>query len=198
MKKKNDSTQLYSDKQGDVLIQLARQTIAERIGRKMSKNDISDALKDKKFMEHQGTFVTLNKNGQLRGCIGNLTATESVLDGIKRNAVNAAFHDHRFPPLALEELDEVSIEVSILTDPKPLEYEDGADLSSKLQPKKDGVIINKGAARATFLPQVWEQLPEPEEFLNHLCMKAGLPGDAWQIMKLGVLTYQVQYFEEKK
>ena len=133
----------------------------------------------------------------MRGCIGNLTSTESVLDGVKRNAVNAAFHDPRFSSLSAAELDRTEIEVSILTEPLPLEYRDTRDLIQKLRVNVDGVIIRKGHSSATFLPQVWEQLPRPEDFLTHLCMKAGLPSDAWKSSELEVLTYQVQYFEEK-
>ena len=92
---------------------------------------------------------------------------------------------------------ELDIEVSILTEPLPLAYRDSQDLIRKLRVNVDGVIIRKGHASATFLPQVWEQLPRPENFLNHLCMKAGLPADAWKHSELEVLTYQVQYFEEK-
>jgi len=92
----------------------------------------------------------------------------------------------------------VDIEVSILTEPKLLEYRDSSDLLSKLRVNVDGVIIRKGSASATFLPQVWEQLPKPEEFLAHLCMKAGLPANTWKKGALKVKTYQVQYFDEEK
>ena len=95
------------------------------------------------------------------------------------------------------ELDQTEIEVSILTEPRPLEYRNGQDLTRKLRINVDGVIIRQGHASATFLPQVWEQLPRPEKFLSHLCLKAGLPSDAWKNPELEVLTYQVQYFEEK-
>jgi AmmeMemoRadiSam system protein A len=142
--------------------------------------------------------VTLTINKQLRGCIGNLDAEDSIVDGIERNAVNAAFCDPRFPPLKANELDRVEIEVSILTKPQPLEYRDSNDLLSKLRVNVDGVILQKGSASATFLPQVWEQLPQPESFLSHLCTKAGLPADTWKKGNLDILTYQVQYFEEKK
>jgi AmmeMemoRadiSam system protein A len=145
---------------------------------------------------HNGTFVTLKIDDQLRGCIGNLTATEPLLEGVRRNAINAAFHDPRFAPLTETELAKVEIEVSILTEPQPLDYIDGADLLTKLRANIDGVIIRKGHASATFLPQVWEQLPEPEDFLSHLCKKAGLSSNAWRDTKLEVQTYQVQYFEE--
>ena len=122
--------------------------------------------------------------------------SESLLEGVKRNAVNAAFRDPRFARLDAQELDKVDIEVSILTDPHPLEYRDSKDLLSKLRPNVDGVILRKGKASATFLPQVWEQLPRPEKFLSHLCSKAGLPASEWQKGTLEILTYQVQYFEE--
>ncbi len=199
MKKKKMTSKAYTKKQGEILIRLARQSIAGRIGIQMRNVDtLKEDLKDIRFQEERGTFVTLTKDGQLRGCIGTLTPTENVLEGIMRNAINVAFHDHRFPALSAEEFDEIYIEVSILTAPQPLEYKDGPDLLTKLRPNIDGVIIKRGGARATFLPQVWSQLPEVEEFLNHLCMKAGLPGDAWLITELDVLTYQVQYFEEHK
>jgi AmmeMemoRadiSam system protein A len=155
-------------------------------------------LADRAFQSRRGTFVTLTIDGQLRGCIGNLEASESIAEGIKRNAVNAAFHDPRFPQLDAKELDKIHIEVSILTDPQPLEYRGSKDLIAKLRPHVDGVILRQGSAVATFLPQVWEQLPRPETFLSNLCRKAGLPGDTWQKGQLEIMTYQVQYFEEKK
>ncbi|HDR14856.1 MAG TPA: AmmeMemoRadiSam system protein A, partial [Desulfobacteraceae bacterium] len=117
-------------------------------------------------------------------------------EGVRQNAVNAAFEDPRFPPLKKEEFDGIKIEVSVLTDPVTLEHRGGRDLLEKLQPGLDGVIIRKGGRQATFLPQVWEQLPEKETFLSHLCLKAGLPANAWSSGDLEVLTYRVQAFEE--
>ena len=114
------------------------------------------------------------------------------------NAINAAFRDPRFPPLSRDELNRIKIEVSILTNPRPLEYKDAQDLLAKLRPGIDGVIIKKGFHEATFLPQVWEQLPRKEDFLTHLCLKAGLDGDAWRRGDLEVSTYQVQAFEEEE
>jgi AmmeMemoRadiSam system protein A len=142
--------------------------------------------------------VTLTINQQLRGCIGNLDSTDSIVDGIERNAINAAFHDPRFSPLKADELDLIDIEVSILTEPRLLEYRDSKELISKLRVNVDGVILRKGSASATFLPQVWEQLPQPEKFLSQLCMKAGLSANTWKKGHLDILTYQVQYFEEEK
>lgn len=189
----------FSEAQGQVLVKMARKTIMDKLGVDASgatSEDLPSTLKDERFKLHCGTFVTLKINGQLRGCIGNLTSTETVLEGVKRNALHAAFHDPRFAPLSKEELGRTEIEVSILTEPQALVYRDWQDLIEKLRAHVDGVIIRKGHARATFLPQVWEQLPKPEEFLAHLCMKAGLPSQAWKNSELEVLTYQVQYFEE--
>ena len=174
----------------------------ERLGQKMPRNEVIElekSLKDKAFQNKSGTFVTLNlkMNDQLRGCIGSLEPSETILSGIRHNSINAAFNDYRFPSLSADELSQVKIEVSVLTDPQLLEYENGNDLLEKLRVDVDGVIIRHGSARATFLPQVWKELPEPEEFLSHLCKKAGLPPNAWSEAKLEVLTYQVQYFEEK-
>jgi len=197
MQHNNDSSGDFSHNQGKILIQLARQTIAEKLGR-FSKEVDPDLLKDKAFQARRGTFVTLTIGGQLRGCIGSLQASESIIEGVRHNAVNAAFRDPRFPDLDQKELQKIDIEVSILTDPQPLEYRDSKDLVAKLRPNVDGVILRKGSASATFLPQVWEQLPRTETFLTHLCSKAGLSGDAWKSGRLEILTYQVQYFEEEK
>ena len=191
--------QNLSPEQGQLLVKLARQTLMERIGKPVPQSQVDSlnrALKDPCFQIACGTFVTLKINGQLRGCIGNLASNESLVSGVRRNAINAAFHDPRFAPLSAAELDLVEIEVSILTEPKPMEYQDSADLLKKLRPNVDGVTISVGHASATFLPQVWEQLPKPQEFLAHLCRKAGLSADAYKNRKLEVSTYQVQYFEE--
>jgi AmmeMemoRadiSam system protein A len=198
---KNESTtdQALNENQGQILVTLARHTIMQELGQSVPPAEsarIKSCLNDKDLQSRCGTFVTLKRHGQLRGCIGTLSANDSMVEGVRRNAVNAAFHDPRFKPLGAEEFADVEIEVSVLTEPQPLEYSDGADLIKKLRPNVDGVILSKGHASATFLPQVWEQLPQPEEFLEHLCMKAGLAKDAWHTSKLDIKTYQVQYFEE--
>ena len=200
MNNNQDSSAQLTEEQGQVLVKLARHTIMEKLGRTVSaaEADTANSASTKEgFQAHCGTFVTLKIKGQLRGCIGNLTSNETIWDGVRRNAVNAAFHDPRFSPLTDKELDQTEIEVSILTEPRLLDYSNGEELIQKLKVHSDGVIIRKGHASATFLPQVWEQLPQPDKFLSHLCMKAGLPSNAWQDQELEVLTYQVQYFEEK-
>jgi AmmeMemoRadiSam system protein A len=183
-----------SDKQGQALVQLARYTIAEKLRAPAAQPP--PPMEDEIFQHPFGTFVTLTKTGRLRGCIGSLEAREPLQASVRHNAINAAFHDPRFKPLTADELDAVHVEVSLLTPPQPLPYRDGNDLLDKLTPGKDGLIIGKGMQQATFLPQVWQQLPDPQQFLWQLCLKAGLAADAWQRDKLQVETYRVQYFEE--
>lgn len=185
--------------QGQALLLLARNTLLNRFNQQISesqKAQMESRLEDPPLQEPCGTFVTLKIGDQLRGCIGSLTGTESIVDNVRANAINAAFHDPRFHALTVEELDRVVIEVSVLSEPKLLDYTDAEDLTAKLRPDIDGVTIRKGAASATFLPQVWQQLPKVDAFLSHLCMKAGLAAEAWRRGRLDVETYQVQYFEE--
>lgn len=186
------------EEQGRALVRLARKTLADRLGAPLAEQeDATEILKDDALNRKRGVFVTLHKKGQLRGCIGFLDAREPVVEAVRLNALNAAFHDPRFSPLKPSELAEIDIEVSVLTEPEVLEYADAQDLLKKLRPGVDGVIIRQGFASATFLPQVWEQLPDREEFLCQLCLKAGLPAYAWRNAGLEVLIYQVQYFEER-
>lgn len=188
---------MLTDEQGQVLIQLARQTIQERLDLPVSNPVNERALDDAALQEKCGVFVTLKKQGQLRGCIGSLSAQESIVDGIRRHAVNAAFHDHRFPPVTAGEEAELHLDLSVLTEPEVLTYNDADDLLQKLRPDIDGVILKaSNGAGATFLPQVWQQLAAPELFLGHLCQKAGLPDSAWRFDQLEIQVYQVQYFEE--
>ena len=192
-------SEVMEKEKGDILIKLARKTIAENLGIVPDGvGDIDAALKDKAFSDKRGTFVTLTINNQLRGCIGNLSSDKSIREGVQDNAVNAAFSDPRFPPLSRKELAAVDIEISLLTEPRPLEFKDADDLLAKLRPGIDGLIIRKGGRSATFLPQVWDQLPDKKLFLSHLCSKAGLPADAWRSPGLEVQVYQVQYFHEHR
>ncbi len=190
---------MLTQEQGRVLVRLARQTIEEQVGLTPTDPVRPEELADPALQERRGVFVTLNKRGMLRGCIGSLVGTEPLVDGVRRNAVNAAFHDHRFPMVSADEVPELTIEVSVLTPHRPFPYTDGEDLARRLRPHVDGVIIRAAnGAGATFLPQVWEQLPQPEVFLSHLCRKAGLPDDFWRSGELTVQTYQVQHFEEDR
>lgn len=201
MEKQTNSPEGFTPEQGQTLLMLARQTISAELGRKPKPEEseaLAARLKDQALKKKRGTFVTLHIRGELRGCIGSLSAYEPLSDSVRHNAINAAFRDSRFRPLSKDELDKIDIEVSILTEPQQLAYANADDLLKKLKPHIDGVIIHQGFNSATFLPQVWEQLPDPQDFLSHLCNKAGLTSDAWQRNKLEVETYQVQYFAEKK
>lgn len=201
MNSSSNSPLALTPNQGEALVILARHTLMEHLDRTVSEDQaeqLADRLKDPELQVLSGTFVTLKIGEDLRGCIGSLTGNEPLVDGVRTNAVNAAFHDPRFRPLTGKELDRVCIEVSVLTQPRPLVYSDANDLIAKLKPHVDGVTIRKGLAGATFLPQVWEQLPKAETFLSHLSMKAGLAEDEWRQGAIEVETYQVQYYEESK
>jgi AmmeMemoRadiSam system protein A len=194
------SSQLTPE-QGQTLVELARLAIAEELNIEpgsVSSTGMRSRLDDPVFDQQRGTFVTLHIQEQLRGCIGSLVESEPLRTSVRKNAVNAAFRDPRFPPLGQNEFPEVTIEVSILTEPQPLEYSGPEELVNRLRPNIDGVILSKGPARSTFLPQVWEQLSKPEDFLSHLCLKAGLSADAWKKEHPEIQTYQAQYFAEEK
>jgi len=189
-------TDKLTEEEGKHLVETARKTIQKALFNPKDTED-PDSIPSPKFQERRGTFVTLTIHGALRGCIGHIVPQESLIEGVRVNAMNAAFRDPRFRPLSQNEVEKIKVEVSILTAPKPLPYTDANDLLAKLRPGTDGLIIRKGYHQATFLPQVWEQLPSKKDFLTHLCLKAGLPGDAWAYDKLEVHTYQVQAFEEE-
>nr|VFK08413.1 MAG: hypothetical protein BECKLPF1236A_GA0070988_1001710 [Candidatus Kentron sp. LPFa]VFK24647.1 MAG: hypothetical protein BECKLPF1236C_GA0070990_1001511 [Candidatus Kentron sp. LPFa] len=129
--------------------------------------------------EQRATFVTLEQEGRLRGCIGSLQTTHSLVEDLAKNAFDAAFHDPRFPPLTREEWERITIKISLLTPAEPMRFASEADLLGQLRPGVDGLILTTGSRRATFLPSVWDSLPRPAEFLHHLKLKAGLAPDAW-------------------
>jgi AmmeMemoRadiSam system protein A len=158
------------------LTQLARETIKSKLEGKQL--EVSDETK-KKYSKKQACFVTLTKNANLRGCIGSLEPRQELWKDVQSNAVNAGFNDPRFPPLIKEELKDLKIEVSVLSVPEKLECRDEKDLLKKLN-KNMGIVLKKGFNSSTFLPQVWEELSDKIEFLEHLSMKAGLSRDDWK------------------
>ncbi len=186
--------QSLSDDDRNCLLKLARSAItAELIG---GDEVIRPAKPSAALQEKCGCFVTLHKNKALRGCIGTIEAARSLLAGVEDNARNSAFRDPRFPPLEADELPAVDIEISVLSVPIVVQYDDADDLLKKLQPGIHGVIISKAWHSATFLPQVWEQLPDTKSFLEHLCLKAGLEKNSWKTGDLTVKVYTVEYFSE--
>jgi uncharacterized protein len=149
-----------------------------------------------RLCEEGASFVTLTEAGQLRGCIGALEPYQSLAQDVREHAVAAAREDPRFPPVDAREVDRINIEVSRLTRPVLLQYRDADDLLSKLHPHVDGVILRDAFRRATFLPQVWEKLSDPAEFLDNLCYKMGANPDLWRKKHLEVFVYQVEEFHE--
>ncbi len=195
-----DPAALIPPEKGRWLPRLARQAIREAFGESLSDPELrlrDAARKDPVFSTRAGTFVTLTRAGRLRGCIGNLTSSDTILEGVRRNALHAAFHDPRFSPLAADELDSTRIEVSVLSVPQKLAFRGPQELLALLHPGRDGVVLKRGLASATFLPQVWQQLPRAEDFLGQLCLKAGLPRTAWKESGIEIETYRVQIFEEE-
>lgn len=149
------------------------------------------------LQEKGACFITLRKKGALRGCVGSIEAVQPLILDVRDRAVAAALQDYQFSPLTLPELNEVQIEISRLTPPTRLEYKNADDLVKKLQPGVDGVVLKYQTRRATFLPQVWEQLRTPEIFLNRLCLKMGLDKSVWKQGELQVEIYQVEKFQEQ-
>ncbi|MBI5593558.1 MAG: AmmeMemoRadiSam system protein A [Deltaproteobacteria bacterium] len=177
------------------LLQLARTVILDHLGEKTSA--LLPPRSSPEFLEKRGCFVTLHANGRLRGCIGIIEPVTPLIAGIKENAIHAGFQDPRFSPVTLREMEKITIEISILTKPVPLVFKNADDLKKLLKPGVHGVILSRGYCRATFLPQVWEQLPETENFLGHLCQKAGMEKTCWKDTKTAIEVYEVSVFSEK-
>ncbi len=178
-----------------VLLRLAREAMERGVrGEKLPPLEVTSLTPS--LREEGSSFVTLTEHGQLRGCIGSLEPYQSLAEDVREHAVAAALQDPRFPPVEAAELNGIQIEVSRLTRPIPLKYEDADDLLAKLCPHVDGVILRDGFHRATFLPQVWEKIPDRVEFLENLCYKMGAKPDLWRRKHLDVLTYRVEEFHE--
>ena len=183
-----------TEKDKAFLVRLARSVIEEALGAGQKEplpEDISAAV-----MKKGGCFVTLHKHGALRGCIGTIEPMQSVVKSVEENAFNAAFKDPRFSPLDIRELPDIELEISLLTVPRKLTYKDPEDLKSQLKPGIHGVILSREWRRSTFLPQVWDQLPDTELFLRHLCEKAGMRGNCWRDPKTEIEVYEAVYFSE--
>lgn len=176
---------------GRALLELARGAIAMRFGGSEPSPQHRDLLAP------GATFVTLKLDGELRGCIGTLVAVRPLRVDVMRNAVNAAFADPRFAPLDESELDGLEIEVSKLGVPSPIACRDEQALLRELRPHVDGVVLSYGSCRGTFLPQVWESLPDPRHFVRELKRKAGLPADFWH-PTIEVSRYAVDKWTERE
>jgi AmmeMemoRadiSam system protein A len=185
----------YTEQEKQYLLNLARKTLTDYFNSgkviKIAKESVPA-----KLLAERGVFVTLMKKDRLRGCIGYILPNGPLFQSVIDNAINAAFEDPRFEPLRLAELSQVEIEISILTEPKELNLPNRADYLVKLRPEIDGVILQQGRSGATYLPQVWEELKNPKEFLGNLCLKAGLEPDCWLANQTQVLIYQAIVFKE--
>jgi len=173
------------------LLKLARKTLEVHFDKK--ELEVSKNIK-KKFSEKKACFVTLIENGELRGCVGSLYARQALWKDVIENSINAAFNDSRFPELTSEELKKIKIEVSILSIPRKINFASFEELKKKITGK--GVILKQGFSSATYLPQVWEEISDKEQFLSSLCMKAGLGRNEWKEKGLKVWVYDVKKVEE--
>ncbi|MCD4705007.1 AmmeMemoRadiSam system protein A, partial [bacterium] len=187
--KKTDKKQEkdYSEEEQKYLLKLARDTIEyafKNNGQIMPINNVPD-----KFKEKRGIFVTIHKNKKLRGCIGYIETVEKIYKAVQNNALAAAFEDNRFTPLLKKELSDIKIEISILTIPKKT-------ILTDIKPNIDGVILQQNNNQATYLPQVWKNVTNPEEFYSSLCTKAGLQADCYTNPKTEFYKYQAEAFSE--
>jgi len=182
--------QEISNDRGSILLPVARAAISCALNVPKTADETAPWLS-----EMGASFVTLTQHGELRGCIGSLQAHRSLLDDVKRNAVSAALHDSRFIPLNAGELPITKIEISLLSPTHVMSFQSEADALAQLQPHVDGVVFEYRHYRSTFLPQVWEQLPQQGEFMAHLKHKAGLPVDFWS-PEVKLSRYSVEKWQE--
>ncbi len=184
---------MFNETQRKQLLQLARDSIDHGL---QQGNALPVRLEDfdPELQQPAACFVTLHKEGQLRGCIGSLEAHQPLVRDVSDNAFAAAFRDPRFGPLQEDEKQNLQLSISVLTPARPMNFSSEQDLLQQIKPGVDGLILQDGGRRGTFLPSVWEQLPDKEEFLKHLKLKAGLPVDHWSDT-LQVSRYQTESFE---
>lgn len=183
-----------SDNGRDTLLNIARSSIRNGLEKgkalKVTATEYAPELQ-----AERASFVTLNRAGLLRGCIGHLEACMPLVEDVAENAFSAAFRDPRFPPLSQDELADLELHISVLTPAEPMHFSSEADLLEQIRPGIDGLILMDGAAKGTFLPSVWESLPQAKDFLRHLKNKAGLAGNYWS-GTLQVLRYETESFPD--
>ena len=183
------------DEHQSLLLQVARDAISQALEKSaVPRRSLFQGLENiPELKEERATFVTLTIGGALRGCIGMLEACRPLVEDVAENARAAAFSDPRFAPLSKDEFEKTEIHISVLSPPEEMVFSSEADLIAQIRPGVDGLILQEGGRRGTFLPSVWEELPEVELFLMHLKMKAGLPNTYWSDT-LRVSRYTAEYF----
>lgn len=180
--------------QGRILLQIARAAIARAL-KITAWTDESVDLSAQWLQQTGATFITLTQDERLRGCIGSLQAHQPLIENVRSNAISAALHDTRFLPVTIDELESLSIEVSLLSALQPIRFVSESDALRQLRPGMDGIMLEYGIYRSTFLPQVWDSLPRSREFLAQLKIKAGLHADFWD-GNLQLSRYTVQKWRE--
>jgi len=178
------------------LLEIARKSIEHYLSTGNPLELGPSEVPSENLIKEGACFVTLRKGDELRGCIGSLEAQKPLFKDVIDNAVASAVGDPRFPPLSPSELQNVRISISVLTEPKEFPVSGPEELLEKLVPGKHGLILQKGLAKATFLPVVWEELPDKEEFLSHLSIKAGLAPDGWKDPQTRFFMYEAIEFSE--
>ncbi len=186
---------ILTHKEQIILLKIARQALEQSVCAQALPQINFDKLSPI-LCAPGASFVTLKKIDRLRGCIGTLEPTRPLALDVQNRTVAAALKDYRFPIVIPDELTEIKIEISRLTKPQPLVYSDPEELCAQLRPGIDGVVLQDGRRRATFLPQVWSSLPNPENFLGELCQKMGARRDLWRHKMLDIEIYQVEEFHE--
>jgi AmmeMemoRadiSam system protein B/AmmeMemoRadiSam system protein A len=187
----------FSREERGQLLGLARQSLSEVVTNDKLPEVKTNAF-PQKFAEVKGCFVTLTKNGRLRGCIGHIVPQEPLYKAVMDNTLNAAERDPRFNPVRPDELNQIEIEISVLTVPERLPFNSPEDLLAKLQPHRDGVVLKLDGRSATYLPQVWEQIPDKIQFLDSLAQKAGAAAGDWRAPGTQVFVYRVESFKESE
>ena len=185
-----------SDEEGEALVYLARKAIEEYL-----ITGITVDLKEipyESWKKKGASFVTLENRttGALRGCIGSIIPVRPLYKDVIHNAISAATQDPRFPPVTVNELPEIRVKVSVLSYPEALEFKDPAELLKKIEPFKDGLILKYENFQGTFLPDVWQQIPDRQLFLTNLCSKAGMPPDCWLKYPIKIYRYRTKTFSE--
>ena len=193
-------------RQGKALLKFARLEIARKLEVQeylpQDKQELKEiqkigkVLQDENLQSKRRIFVTLYKDGLVRGRMGNVRAVMDITGSVKKNAAMAALSDSTTPPLKPQELDEIQIKVSVLGKPEPISYNDSEQLLNRLKEKQSGVVVKKGSSKATYPPKIWEKISSPAKLLGKLCKHAGLPKHAWKDKETEILTFQMKHFEE--